>query len=303
MLYVIAGDGAGPVKEITAALKDLRDKATKEKVDFWVVVQGKDEPTATDEAIYAWMRKNEVWFEVYTSTGTTIDGAQETHAVEDVFAAMLERIQERQAESEDAAMLILPVDADAETDADELLMEFVGVAIDADVEVFALNGGMDKIELSEESVEAETETEPEPEPAPAASKKASKKAAAAPTKAASKQAAAPTKAVSKKAATAPAAEEQDGAPNDEVTGDGEGEGVIVYTSEDLTKMNPAELGAVARSQGIDPKGLGKKELIAAILSVLSGESTMAASVAKLTNGDDDVIIVIIPRSKLAALLS
>jgi hypothetical protein len=296
MLYVIAGDGTGPVKEITAALKDLRDKATKEKVDFWIVVEGKDEPTATDEAIYAWMRKNEVWFEVYTASGTTIDGAQDTLPAEDVFTAMLERIQERQADSEDAAVLILQVDPEGATDADDALMEFVGAAVDADVEVFALNGQMDKIELTEEVVE------PEPEPEPAAPVKgASKKAAAGATKAPAKKASTPTKAAgASKRAAAPAAEEQDGAPNDPDEAVGEG---MAYTSEDLTKMNPAELGAVARGQGIDPKGMGKKELIAAILSVQSGESTMVSSVAQLTNGDDDVVIIIVPRSKLAALLS
>jgi hypothetical protein len=246
------------------------------------------------------MRKNEVWFEVYTASGTTIDGAQETIPVEDVNAAFLERIQERQADSEDAAVLILQVDPEGETDADDVLMEFTAAAIDADVEVFALNGGMDKIELSEEGVEPEPE--PEPEPVPVTAKKAAAKKAA-PAKEATKKAAAPTKAAgASKRAAAPAVEEQDGAPVDP---DEVETGSLAYTSEDLTKMNPPELGAVARGQGIDPKGMGKKELIAAILSVQSGESTMAASVAKLasTNGDDDVIVIIVPRSKIASLLS
>lgn len=295
MLYVVAGNGTGPVKEITAALKDKRDAATKAKppMDFWIILEGKDEPTATDEAIYKWLRANEVWFEVYTSTGTTIDGAQETHATEDVNASFLERIQERQADSEDAAVLILQVDPEGETDADEVLMGFVETVIDADVEVFALNGEMAKILLSEEEVEPE----PEPEPAPAATKKAAKKAAAPATKAPSKQAAAPAKAVAKKAA-APAADDQDGAPND--PDDEPAEPREPWTAAELAGMNVSELGAAARAQGIDPKGMGKRDLIEAITSALTGVSVV---VSRNGADDEDVLVIIVPKSKLAALLS
>jgi hypothetical protein len=272
MLYVVAGNGTGPAKEITAALKDLKDKATKDSVDFWLVLEGKDEPTATDTAIIKWLGQNEVWFEVYSASGATYDGAQETHGTEDVFASFLERMQERAADSEDAAVLILPADPDGESDADEELMAFVEQAIDADVPVYALNGEMAKITLED------TPEEAEPEEAPAPAKAATKKAAA-PTKAASKKAAAPTKAVAKKA-TATAEPEEPGEPEDTEA--------VVYTPEELAKMGVAELGAVARGQGIDPKGMGKRDLIEAIKS-----RTEPPVVTVSTNGEVAGAVVVI----------
>lgn len=274
MLYVVAGNGTGPAKEITAALKDLKDKATKDSVDFWLVLEGKDEPTATDTAIIKWLGQNEVWFEVYSASGATYDGAQETHGTEDVFASFLERMQERAADSEDAAVLILPADPDGESDADEELMAFVEQAIDADVPVYALNGEMAKITLED------TPEEPEPDEPPA---KAAKKAAAAPTKAASKKAAAPTKAVAKKAAAAVEAEAEADDP-----GEATADETVVYTPEELAKMGVAELGAVARGQGIDPKGMGKRDLIEAIKS-----RTEPPVVAVSTNGEVGGAVVVI----------
>jgi hypothetical protein len=273
MLYVVAGNGTGPAKEITAALKDLKDKATKEEVDFWLVLEGKDEPTATDQAIVKWLTTNEVWFEVYSTTGTTYDGAQETHATDDVWTSFLERMQERNEESEDAAVLILPADPDGESDADEELMAFVEQAIDADLNVYALNGEMSKITL-EEQPEAPEEPEEAPTPAKAATKKAS-----APTKAATKKAAAPTKAVAKKAAATAPVEDED---------EGEEAEAVVYTQEELAKMTPAELGAILRGQGLDPKGLAKKELIAAILAQTAAPVVVAVS----TNGAALCLVVI-----------
>src|SRR6516165_10461058 len=165
MLYVVAGNGTGPAKEITAALKDLKDKAYKDDAEFWVLVEGKDEPTSTDQTILKWMAANEVWFEVYTTTGTTYDGAQDTISVEDVFNGYAERLQERRDDNEDVAVLILPVNPDGDDPQDEELMAFVEACVDAEVDVFALNGEMAKITLGDGTEEAEAEAE-EPEPAP-----------------------------------------------------------------------------------------------------------------------------------------
>lgn len=279
MLYVVAGNGTGPTKEISAALKDLKDKATKDDAEFWLLVEGKDEPSTTDNAIIKWLTTNEIWFEVVTSTGTTYDGAQDTAQAEDVYAAMLERIQERAAESEEAALLILPVDPDGETDDDETLMTLVEQAIDADVSVFALNGEMAKITLDDEP--QPDEPEEAPVPAKAATKKAATKAAPAPTK----KAAAPTKAVAKKAA-APPAEEQDGAPNDD---EAEAESTV-YTADELAKMTVPELGAIARAQGVDSKGLGKKDLITAITQ----QTAPVTPDVIASNGDVALVVIHLP---------
>jgi len=76
MLYAIAGNGVGPNAEITKALADLREKATADQVDFWLLLEAKDEPTKIDNLIAKWANDNEVWFETITATDAAIEGAQ-----------------------------------------------------------------------------------------------------------------------------------------------------------------------------------------------------------------------------------
>ena len=40
MLYAIAGGGVGNATEITKSLSDLRDKASQDDAEFWVLVEG-----------------------------------------------------------------------------------------------------------------------------------------------------------------------------------------------------------------------------------------------------------------------
>src|SRR5262245_12237434 len=122
MLYAVAGNGVGTDAELTKGLDDLRSKAEKDQSDFWLLVEGKDDPTKADKAILKWLTSNDIWFEVVTSTGTTYDGSQDTVQSEDPFAAMLERITARRAEDEDGAVLVL-LPAEDE-DEDEALMAF-----------------------------------------------------------------------------------------------------------------------------------------------------------------------------------
>lgn len=269
MLYVIAGNGTGNATEIQASLKDIRDAAAKADQEFWVLLEGKEEPTKTDEVIYKWLRTNEVWFEAVTSTGIVVDGAQESIGVDDVYAAMMERINERAQESEEGAVLILPVDPEGGTDEDEGLMVFVEAVIDGDVPVFQLNGEMARITL-----------DAEPEAAAAPSKSAAKKVAApTPAKSVAKKAAAPTK-----KAAAPAAEPPE---------DGEQEESVVYTSAELAKMTVPELTAVAKGQGIDVKGLGKKDLISAIEAAIDTGPEPSVAVES-TNGDMALVVIHLP---------
>jgi hypothetical protein len=283
VLYVIAGNGTGNTTEITKALSDLRDKAAKDQEDFWFLIEGKDSPTKTDDAILAWATKNDVWFEVVSSTGTTYDNAQDTTQADDVFEGFMTRISQRAEDNEGSAILALPVTEEGDTDDDELLMAFIETADGIGVETFLLNHEMIKIELSEEEVE-------EAPPAPA-KKAAAKKAAAAkaPAKAASKS--------TKKAAAA--AEEPEPEPEEAPT----------YTREELNKMGVPELSGLARGQGIDPKGLDKRSLITQILGMTeeaAAEPVKAAAkkAAAATAPDDgEVLVIVVPMSKVKALLS
>jgi hypothetical protein len=160
MLYAIAGSGEAPVNEVTKSLADLRDKAEKDGADFWLLIEGKDDPTKTDKAILKWCSDNDTWFEVVTSTGVTYDGAQEAIQNEDPFTYILERIAERRTEEEDGAVLVLLPPDDA--DEDEALMALIENALDSGIEVLQLNGAMAKLSLGE--VEDEL---PEPAAAPA----------------------------------------------------------------------------------------------------------------------------------------
>jgi hypothetical protein len=291
MLYAIAGNGVGPNAEITKALADLKAKATADGVDFWLLLEAKDEPTKADTVIYEWANKTETWFETITATDAAVEGAQTAEQNEDPHGRMLERILEIRgaAEPEDGSVLVLLPPDDA--DDDEPLMALIENAIDSDVEVFQLNGAMSKLSLGE----AEEEGDAEPvaaEPVKGATKKAgaAKKAAA--------PAAAPTKKAAAKRAAAPAEPTE---VSETTATDGE---AVVYTEDELKKMGVPELTGIARGQGIDTKGLGKRDLITAIMNLTEGEPEAVAAVvsAVMTNGDDDVIVIIIPRSKIVGLL-
>ena len=189
----------------------------------------------------------------------------------------MERINERAQESEEAALLILPVDPEGGTEEDENLMALVEAAFDAAVPIFQLNGSMAPISLDNE-----------PEEAPAAPTKSATKKAAAPTKSVAKKAAAPTK----KAAAPAAATEEDGEQED---------AAVVYTPAELAKMTVPELTAVAKGQGIDVKGLGKKDLITAIESIMEG--TLEAPIAaESANGDMALVVVHMPGNFVSRLL-
>lgn len=286
MLYVIAGNGIGNATEISAALKDLREAANQRDEEFWVLLEGKEDPTKTDEAIYKWLRANEVWFEVVTSTGIVVDGAQESVGTDEVYSAMLERINERAEENEPSALLVLPVDAEGSEDEDEPLMELIEQAIDADISVFQLNSEMARLTMDD------AESAPPP-PAKAATKKATAKAPA--------KAAAPAKKAAKRAApteTEVAEAEVDQEVLEALLEDAEELAeAVVYTNEELTKMTVPELTAVAKGQGIDVKGLGKKDLIAAVQQMTAVPAVAALvveEVAAAVNGEMVLVVVHLP---------
>jgi len=291
VLYVVAGNGTGINTEITKALADLRDKAAKDSEDFWLLMEGKDEPSKADEAILAWIKKQDVWFEVVTATGTTYDGAQSTVNTEDVYEAFMERINERATDKppEGSTILALPVTEEGDTDEDDTLMAFVETADDNKIPILLLNHQLRKIDLQEP---AEEETE-----VPAPAKKATAKKAAAPAKKAPAKAAGATK----KAAASAAEPEEEPEAEEELPEDAQ----VTYTEDELKKMGVPELSGLARGQGLDPKGLDKKTLIQQILGVTETQVAVEASktidIASLDG--KDVLVIIVPWEKVAALLS
>lgn len=270
MLYAIAGGGEAPATEINKALTDLKNRATKDDGDFWFVLEARDQPSKTDDTILKWLAKNETYFETYSRTDAAYEGAQESHHSDDPYGSMLERVMEVRPDEDSMVLALLPPE---EAEDDEELMSLIEGANQAEIEVRQLNGAMATLTLGD------AEAEPEPEPAPAPTKKAAAKKAVAP---------APAKRASKRAAaaSAPPAEEE------EVP-----EGV--YTQEELTKLGVPELTGIAKGQGIDTKGLGKRDLITAILGSTrvqeaeEAEATATAAVGNAEAPDDGTVLVLV----------
>jgi len=159
MLYAVVGDGTGNKTEITQTLEDLRDKAAKDDVDFWLALVGKEDLTATDKAIVKWLQDNEVWYEVIGNEDEdTYAGAQAFHGAKDPYRKALAMLGEK-APDEGAVLLALYVDSEAEVEEDNALATMVERAVEDDIEVRLLNGQMVRVSFGEEDEAAEPEVE------------------------------------------------------------------------------------------------------------------------------------------------
>lgn len=186
-LHMLLGDGEMPPKELRATLEDLRKRCQADNQDFWFVVQGKAEPTATDKTLMAWMDKEDVWYDVL-SDGTfdtkVYTDPQTQHTAKRIAPKVVELMQTITAEGEDAVLLAMWSDDTFENEADRWLND-VGKAVQtAGFKVLALNDGLVEIDMLDEvpEPEVEAEAEGEPEAAPSKSKASKKAAAASPTK-------------------------------------------------------------------------------------------------------------------------
>ena len=182
-MHVILGSGEMPTKEVNATLTDLWTKDTKAGQQHWYLIQGKAEPTETDQAIMAWMHKNEIWYDVvtdgeydkslYTEAQTVHTAKRLTPKVVGLMNTAKEGTEEE--EAEEAEMLALFTDLENFAAEEDRWLNDVGrVVQEAGFIVYALNDGMVEVDMSDAE-----ETEPEPEePAEAPATKSKGKAAA-----------------------------------------------------------------------------------------------------------------------------
>lgn len=162
-MNVVLGSGEMPVRELTASLQDLWNEALANEDNFWFVIQGKSEPTATDKALVTWLSSNDVWYSVI-SDGTDIDSiymeeAQEQHTAKRLAPTVVNLMKTGPEEDEPAQLLALFASDDFSAEEDRWLND-VGAAVqEAGFTVRALNDGLVEIDMSD--VEAEEEGEGE----------------------------------------------------------------------------------------------------------------------------------------------
>jgi hypothetical protein len=215
-------------RELTATLSDLMKADVAADSGFWFLIQGKSEPTKTDETLVEWLTQNEVYFEVLTDDPDSLhdlySGSQETHTAKKISQKTVALMQSKPEEDETAELLAMfySVD-DANAPEDRWLNGVIQAAYDAGFPTRALNDGLVEIDLSEAAAEAEAEPEPEVPAKPAgAVKKVAKKAAA-------------------PAADTPVPEE------DETPAPSTSQ---VPTRDELEDMEPSEIKEVAAAMGI-----------------------------------------------------
>src|SRR4051794_14770183 len=119
-MNVVLGDGTLPAKELEALLMDLSEKATEADDPFWFLIQGKAEPTATDEKLVSWLIENDVYFDLISdgSESDLYEGYQNKTTVKRLAPKIVSLMQETPEEGEEAQVLALFAsdDPDAEED-------------------------------------------------------------------------------------------------------------------------------------------------------------------------------------------
>jgi len=255
LLYVIAGDGSGNKTEIVASLNDLREAAAMKDAEFWLIFVGKDEPTKTDGVIINWASENGVWFEVIhsdedvTAEDGPYAGGQKVHVVKDGYRKALGMLTKAE---EDVAILALPINAEESVEEDADLFSFLERAMDAQINVLLLNNQLAELELEsgdEEEAEEEAEEEDEDEESEDEDEDDEEDE-----------------------------EEEEEAEDEEEAEEAEAE-EPVFTKAYLNKMSTLELQSLAKGQKIDIRGLGKKDLVTALVNLANGEVVVGAEPA------------------------
>jgi len=255
LLYVIAGDGSGNKTEIVASLNDLREAAAMKDAEFWLIFVGKDEPTKTDGVIINWASENGVWFEVIhsdedvTAEDGPYAGGQKVHVVKDGYRKALGMLTKAE---EDVAILALPINAEESVEEDADLFSFLERAMDAQINVLLLNNQLAELELEsgdEEEAEEEAEEEDEDEESEDEDEDDEEDE-----------------------------DEEEEAEDEEEAEEAEAE-EPVFTKAYLNKMSTLELQSLAKGQKIDIRGLGKKDLVTALVNLANGEVVVGAEPA------------------------
>ena len=257
MMHVVLGDGEMSRKELTETLKDLWERAGDEA--FWFVVQGKSEPTETDTNLVTWLTKSEIYFEVVTDDADAMDElyseAQEVHTVKRLGQKIVNLLNTKPEEGEEADVLALFSADDPTAEADRWLNTVLQSAMEAGFKAYGLNDGLVEIDMDGGTGPEEPEEEEDQVPKPT-KRAAVKKVAAA------DNGEAPTKAKS-------------------------------YTRDDLEEMELDQLKQVAATKGIElPPRTRMATYIDAILGETK-DATPAAEVETppvtktVSNGDED----------------
>jgi hypothetical protein len=286
-MHVVLGDGEMTRKELTETLKDLWDKAGEEP--FWFILQGKSEPTDTDQALVSWLHKNEIYYEVVTDDEDSLSDiytqAQETHTAKRLAQKVGNLLQTKPEDDEDALILALFVSEDPAAEEDRWLNTVIRSAMDEGFRALALNDGLVEVQVDGGAPAEEEEAVAEaPKPKKAPAKKAAAKAVEA-----------------------------------ESDGEGDAEGTLsvvgAYTRAELEDMDMAALKEIAATKGIElpPRTrmntyidhiLGEVKSDAPAVEVSEPPVTVVLSEPITTNGDlppiDQIVEQVLDR--LAALL-
>jgi hypothetical protein len=273
MMHVVLGDGEMSLRELSKTLEDLLEKAADQ--DFWFLVQGKAEPTATDKAMMKWIADRAIYYEVVTSDKKGMDAiyktAAETHEVKNLAPKVVGLMQEKPGEGESAALYAL-YDNNAEDVPEDEWLGLVGTAVaEADFKVFALNEGLVELGFGEEDEAAEEEEEAEEESNVVELPPRKKAAPRAP------------------AASDPADDEDE--PEEEPDDED-----VEYTREALEAMNIDELKAIAAKLGIEVASRSRMPTyIKAILGDEEDDTPVAEveDVVVASNGNSPAMLIVI----------
>jgi hypothetical protein len=162
MMHVVLGDGEMTRRELSKTLEDLLEKAD-ENEDFWFLVQGKAEPTATDTGLMAWITERKIYFQAITDDKKNMapiyKEAQETYEVKRLAPKVLSLMQELPAENEEAALFGLFVNNDADVEEDTWLNDVTASVAKGGFKIFAMNDGLAELELPGAAAEEQPEEE------------------------------------------------------------------------------------------------------------------------------------------------
>lgn len=169
-------------KELTETLKDMYTKASDADEAFWMIVQGKSEPTGTDRVLMKFLNTNEIYYEVLTDDADAMaeglyDNSQNTHTAKQLAKKVVNLLNSSPDDDETADVLALFASSDPDAEEDRWLNTIIAAVFDAGFKVYALNDGLLEVEPDAEPGEEEEEEVP---PAKTPAKKApAKKASAA----------------------------------------------------------------------------------------------------------------------------
>jgi hypothetical protein len=168
MMHVVLGDGEMTRRELSKTLEDLVEQAREIPNDdeFWFLIQGKAEPTATDKAMLEWFTAQDTWYAVITDDKKGMSpiykGAQEVYEVKRLAPKVVSLMEEKPAMNEEAALFGLFVNNDADVPEDTWLNDVMASVVAAGFKIFSMNDGLVELGLpGGGDEEGEDEDEPD----------------------------------------------------------------------------------------------------------------------------------------------